>query len=86
MTSGRNVLSDRDCPDQSAHNDYVVWKGRSHWFFVLYSRFEAIFLLVRPALHTFLHYPMAEKKQLAELLLLQEVNIPAYSVFVALNT
>lgn len=53
-----------------------------HGFFILFPRSEAICLSVYPAIHFSMHYPMDEKKRLAELLRLQEVAIPALSVLV----
>lgn len=49
---------------------------------MLDSRFEAICLLVCRASQTYVHYRMAEKKKLAELMRLKEVLISAHTVFV----
>lgn len=49
---------------------------------MLFSGSEVICLLVCPTLHTYAQYVMAEKKELAEVLLLEEVTILACSVFV----
>lgn len=43
---------------------------------------EAIGLFVCPASHAYVHYLMAEKTKLPELLRLGEVSILVYSVFV----
>lgn len=71
VTGGWYVRTGHDYPVQAAHNDFEVPKGRSPRFFVLFSEFETIYLLVSSASHTYLHYQMAEKKKLAELLRLE---------------
>lgn len=48
---------------------------------MLVFEFEAIYVSVCPASHTYVHSPEAEKKKLARLLLLKEVDIPACSIF-----
>lgn len=49
---------------------------------MLDSVFKAICLLVCLLSHTNVQHPMAEKKKLGKLLILDEVSIPAYSIFV----
>lgn len=48
-------------------------------FFVLVYRSKAIWLLVCPAVYTYVHYTMVEKKSLAKLLQSEGVAILAYS-------
>lgn len=43
---------------------------------------EAIWLLVCPASHTFVHDPMAKKKKLAKLIRLEKLDILACSIFI----
>lgn len=41
VTDVRHLLTRRDCRDQTEHNDFGVWEGRSSAIFVLVSRFRA---------------------------------------------
>lgn len=50
--------------------------------FVLPLRFEAIYLIVCPTLHTYVHHCMVEKNKPADLLCLEGVAIPAYPILV----
>lgn len=67
VPGGRYLAIDRDFLDQTVHNGFAVREGRSLGVFVLVSASKAICLIVCPALHTYLHYKMAEKEKLAEL-------------------
>lgn len=46
VTGGPYLLTSRDCPDQTAHNDFEVRKGRSQGFVVLVPGSNSICLLV----------------------------------------
>lgn len=43
---------------------------------------EGVFVLVRSVSHTYVYYPKAERKSLAELFRLEKLAISAYIVFV----
>lgn len=73
VISVRYVLTGHDCRCRTRPNDSKVQEGRSPWFFLLFSWAEAICLLVYPMSHTYVHYPIADKKKIAELLRLKEV-------------
>lgn len=45
---------------------------------MLFSWSQAVWLLVSPALHPYVQYQVAEKKNSTELLRLREVAIPAF--------
>lgn len=68
VTAGSYLLTGRDSPDETEHNDLEVWEGRGPEFFELVSASEAVFLLVCSASHTYVHHEMAEKMKLAQLL------------------
>lgn len=76
------LLSDRPCLS-GLNTAKRLWSpGRSERkFSLLLSGSKAIYLLVCPAQHTFVHYPMDEKKKRFKLFLLDETATTAYSVF-----
>lgn len=76
------LLIDRDSPGKTEHNNFEVRQGRTPWLFILVSRSEAIFLIVCPVLHTIVLYLISSKKNLSALLLLEEVTIPTYFIFI----
>lgn len=82
VPDGLYLLTSLDCPGQTRHSYLPVHEGQSRRFSVLVSGSEGIFLLVRPALRTYVHYQRPENKNLAELLCSEEVSIPANSIFV----
>lgn len=86
MTRGWYHLTSRHCPDQTGHNAFEVQDGMSPAFFRLVSGPKVICVLVCHVLHTYLHYLISENKELVEVLRLEEVNIPVYSVFFRLFT
>lgn len=75
------LLLGRDCPDLTEHYAFEVREGRSPGFFILVYGAEAICVLVCSALHAFALYWLYVKKELAELLRLEEVTILMYSCF-----
>lgn len=82
VPAARYLLKSRDCLGQPEHNVFNFRDGRSPGSFVMVSRSEAIYLLICPAWHIHLQYPMSEKMKLAKLLHLEEVRIPVYPVFI----
>lgn len=82
VTGGRYVLNGLDCQDQAGQNDFEDRESRTPGSFILVSGSEALFLLVCPALHTYTHYPISEKKNFAELMSLEELAILVYYVLV----
>lgn len=81
-TGARYFLTGRDFLDQTGQNVFEVREGQSPGFFVLASTSKAIFPTVRPASHTYMNQQMGKKKKLADLLGLEKVTMPAYSIFV----
>lgn len=49
VTADRNLLTDRECPDQTGHSYFEVREGRIRKFVVLTSGSEAIYPLFCPA-------------------------------------
>lgn len=82
VTAGRHFLAAIDFPDQPALNDFEVQECQSPQIFVLVSVTEPISLLVCPAPRTYAHYQMAVKNKLGELLCVEEIRVPVFSVFV----
>lgn len=77
------LLTCRDWLDQVGLKDFEVWTGRSQETFILVSRSEDICVIIFPALHAYVHYPVDEKKKLTELLSVEKVAVSAFSIFVA---
>lgn len=76
--TGQFLLTDRDCADPTADNDFgvqVSWRAK---VFVQATWSKALCLLVYLAFHTYLQFQMGKKETLAELLCLKEVANPAY--------
>lgn len=61
---------------------WMTGKDEAQSIFVLISASEALHLLVYTASHTYLHYSPAVRKKHAEMLHLEEVDIPAFPVVV----
>lgn len=80
MIGRRHFLAGRDCLDEPGQWNFEVREGRSPESLVLVFGFEAICLIVCAAQHSYLQYPIAEKKKHAELLCVEKAAIPAYSV------
>lgn len=78
----RYILTGRDFPDHYEHSYFAVQEDRIRRFFVFNAGNEQVSLLVCVASHTYVHYTMAEKSELAEIFRLTEVKIPAFSVLV----
>lgn len=81
VAGSRNLLTGPSCSDRTGHSDFEVLEGRSTGFFVLVSVTEPISLLLFPASHTYMHYAMAHKKKLVELLHVEDVRISAFLYF-----
>lgn len=82
VTGSFYLLTGRGFPDQTNYNKLEVWEGRNPGILVVISGSEAICLLVFSALETYALYPMSINKKLVELLPLDKVKIPPYSVFI----
>lgn len=82
MTGAWSLLTDWDYPDQTEHSSFEVRGCQSPEFLMLIYGSEATRLLLCPASHSYVHYPMYVKKMLVEPLHLNKIPIPAYSVFV----
>lgn len=67
------------CRDHNGHNDFAVREYCRAGIFLLVSGFEAIYISFCAALHTYVHYPRAEKREHTEVLCVEEVANPAYS-------
>lgn len=71
-----------DCTAQNGHNEFEVHGGRSQhssqWFLGL----EQVCLLVCPTSYTYVCYPTADKMKLSELLSLEKVAAPVFSIVV----
>lgn len=82
VTGGKYVLSGQYCLDQTEHIDFEVRGCQSPTFIVLDSGSEAICLSLCPAWHIYGHYQISLKKKLSQMLRLEVVTIPTYSVSV----
>lgn len=71
VSDSQYLLTGRGCLEQNEHSDLEVRIGRSPEVFVLVYGSEVICLLVCSAFHIYEHYPLGEKKKLAELLCLK---------------
>lgn len=77
VTGVRYLLTGRGCTDQIGHNTFEVREGRIPGLFVIFFGSKAKFLLVCPAMHTYVYYLMSEMSKLAELPGLEALNISA---------
>lgn len=82
VTDGLHLPTDRDCRDQTGHNDFEVQEGRNPGFSVLNFGSETICLIVFSALHIYEHYLIAAKKNIADVLRREDVANPGFSIFV----
>lgn len=77
VLSGRYVLTNHFCPDETVQNHFEVREGWSVAVFKLVFGPEVIYGLVSPASHTHVPYLMNEKENLVEMFYLKEAAIPA---------
>lgn len=80
VPGARHLFTILDYPYQTRRNGFEARENWNPELFVSVSGFGPIPLLVFCISHTYLHYPMAKKRKCAELLRLEEVQIPAFSV------
>lgn len=74
-------MTGRDHVVKSVHKDFEVRKDWRSALFVVVSGPEDICLLVGLASLSYVHYPVNEKKKLANALNLQDIEAPAFSIF-----
>lgn len=80
LIGGLHLLTGSDCSGLAEQIDFVV---REYWSLCLFfqvSRSEIIYLLACPTSHTYVHFPMSAYKKPTELLCLEQLFIPAYSI------
>lgn len=82
VTGSRFYLIGRECPDHTERNNFESKRGLGSGIFVLSSMSEALRLFISRASHTFEYNPMSVKKNLVDLLRLEELTLPTYSVLV----
>lgn len=82
VASSQYYLTCRDFTHHTAHNDFKIRKLRSSGLLNLASGTDPISRLKFPASCIYTHYPLAEKKRLAELLRVEELRILSFSAFV----
>lgn len=81
ITGGKYVLTGGDCPDLTEKNNFEVRKDQSSGFFMLVSQTESIFPRLYFTSQTYMHYSIAGRKKLAELLCLEGVYVPTFPAF-----
>lgn len=82
VRDGRYLLEGRYCTYHTVHSDFEVQEGWIQRVLAVITRSGAMFLLVCPVSHTYVHCPMAEKNQLSKMLFLEKVDIQVFSIFV----
>lgn len=69
---------------EEGHNDFPIVHGNkdaSPGYFSICTGPQALFLLVVPGSHRFVHYPEERRRMLCKALCMEEVCIPPYSLF-----
>lgn len=82
VTGGRYVLTVRYFQNQTKHDNVEVRKRQSPRCFVRASAADDISLSLGLTAHAHVHYQMAEKVNLAELLRIKEARISTFTAFV----
>lgn len=75
MTVDQNDLTNCEFLDQPELDKLTIREYQSSGFFVPVSRSEVIILLVCPALHLYVHYPMVERRTCRAPLLKMNENL-----------
>ena len=76
------LLTGNGCLDQTGHNDFQVKLNTSPGFFAIVTARESARLWVCPGSHQYVHYDDKSKRDLADLLVMNEITIPSYSIFI----
>ena len=82
-TGGRFLITGKHCERQTGHNDFPVRNPEdSPGYFTIVTGAESATLWVAPSSHTFVFYSEASRQLLSRSLLMTEVTIPQFSIFV----
>ena len=82
ITGGRPLLTGRGCADQCGHNDFVVDQGKNPGYFFIVTGPEKASLHVCPGSHRYVFYHESRRRLLAEILEMEEIQIPKFSLFI----
>lgn len=61
VTVCRYIITEHDCPDQTAYSDFIVWEGRRPGFLVTDSGTKSLSRLVCRASYIYVYYLIAVK-------------------------
>ena len=78
-SGGRFLLTSRDCPEQSGHNDFPVRAQGSPGFFLIATAEQETSLWTTPGSHIYIQYEQEARKTVSAGMVLNETTIPPYS-------
>lgn len=81
-TVGRDLLTRKGSPEQTVDNGLEYEQDRNRGYFLLLTGPEAMKIWAYQGLHCYVDSLMKEKKKLGKVLNIEEVAIPAFSVFI----
>jgi len=81
-TGGRALISGKGLSDQNGHNDFEYRKGLCPGFFVIVTGNDLVHLWVCKSSHQYIWYSDADKRDLADLMVLSQIQIQPNSIFI----
>lgn len=81
IAKSRPLITGIGCAPQCGHKDFTVVQGKSPGFFYIVTGSEGGRMQVCPGSHKFVFYHSSRLRQLANILQMEEITLPPYSVF-----
>ena len=81
-TGGRALISGRGLSDQNGHNDFEYRKGLCPGFFAIVTGNDLVNLWVCKSSHQYIWYSDTDKRYLADLIVLSQIQIQPNSIFI----